>query len=149
MHEIAQIAHVGPNAQNSLAAGALPQTPLREITTLPKPLSQWWGVNSLLRHLPLDAFSILLRLRRLRFMCPSQNNYLDPPLPPCTFALRRTVVWRQRIVLLSLVLNIIPLWNASKSPGKSKHTTRQHKLLNCCTENISQTTVIYRRVIVS
>jgi len=77
VHEIAQ--NCICNAQKSLAAGAYDAPP--------NLLVGWGGVNQTpcAQTSPLNAFGISLRLRRLKSnpMCPSQNNFLDPPLTLC------------------------------------------------------------------
>jgi len=44
--------------QNPFSAGAPPQTPLGELTTLPRPIVGWGGGHHLPIPLPLDAFGV-------------------------------------------------------------------------------------------
>jgi len=76
-HEIAQ--NCVCNARKSLAAEAPPQTMMGElIRGSPKPLVGWEGVNTLPQPLPSASRFVVVATQLP--VCPSQNNFLDPPL---------------------------------------------------------------------
>jgi len=73
MHEIAR--NCAYNAKKSLEAGAPPQIPLGDLTTLPKPLP---STPSASRFVVSDDSSL---------MCPSQNNLWIRPWRTCSLPL--------------------------------------------------------------
>jgi len=61
--------------RKSLSAGALPRTPLGELTTLPQTPSRLGRENPLSTFLPLDAFGVSTSAPTVpRFLGPSTEN---------------------------------------------------------------------------
>ena len=77
--------------QNALAAGALPQTPLGELTTLPSPLVGWEGdISSAGKGTPLPRPHPAQRLRR--FDSRAFGTRYSAPSAPRISRLRRSIL---------------------------------------------------------
>ena len=107
MHKITQ--NCVCNVQNISGRSSAPDPAGGAYMTLPQSAGE--GVNFLLRHLLLNAFgpsaSRFVVFGDSSPMCPSQNNFLDPPLHHFSRVLLHFRSWLSAIITPKIQENII------------------------------------------